>query len=180
MPVLIAKVAVSAATYWIDRPYDYLIPEELHGKVLPGLRVFVPFSRGNRRVEGIVLAVADGTKYETLKPVLAVLDEQPVLTDEQIRLALFMRERFFCTVYDAVKAILPTGLWFKADGSRRVNDKTVEMARLAVPAEDAADMADRIRHKSPRQAELLDLLCSFEALPVKDLLLHGNASRASL
>ena len=180
MPVFIAKVAVSAATYWIDRPYDYLIPEELHEKVLPGMRVYVPFSRGNRRVEGIVLAVTDGSKYEALKPVLAVLDEHPVLTDEQIRLALFMRERFFCTVYDAVKAILPTGLWFKADGSRRVNDKTVEMARLSVPAEDAADAADRIRHRSPRQAELLDLLCSFEALPVKDLLLHGNASRASL
>ena len=180
MPVFIAKVAVSAATYWIDRPYDYLIPEELQGKVLPGMRVYVPFSRGNRRVEGIVLAVTDGSKYEALKPVLAVLDEQPVLTDEQIRLALFMRERFFCTVYDAVKAILPAGLWFKADGSRRVNDKTVEMARLSVPAEDAADLADRIRHRSPRQAELLDLLCSFEALPVKDLLLHGNASRASL
>lgn len=180
MPVFIAKVAVSAATYWIDRPYDYLIPEELQGKVHPGMRVYVPFSRGNRRVEGIVLAVTDGSKYEALKPVLAVLDEQPVLTDEQIRLALFMRERFFCTVYDAVKAILPAGLWFNADGSRRVNDKTVEMARLSVPAEDAADLADRIRHRSPRQAELLDLLCSFEALPVKDLLLHGNASRASL
>lgn len=180
MPVFIAKVAVSAATYWIDRPYDYLIPEELQGKVLPGMRVYVPFSRGNRRVEGIVLAVTDGSKYEALKPVLAVLDEQRVLTDEQIRLALFMRERFFCTVYDAVKAILPAGLWFNADGSRRVNDKTVEMARLSVPAEDAADLADRIRHRSPRQAELLDLLCSFEALPVKDLLLHGNASRASL
>ena len=144
------------------------------------MRVYVPFSRGNRRVEGIVLAVTDGSKYEALKPVLAVLDEQPVLTDEQIRLALFMRERFFCTVYDAVKAILPAGLWFNTDGSRRVNDKTVEMARLSVPAEDAADLADRIRHRSPRQAELLDLLCSFEALPVKDLLLHGNASRASL
>ena len=180
MPVFIAKVAVSAATYWIDRPYDYLIPEELRDKVLSGMRVYVPFSRGNRRVEGVVLAVTDGSKYEALKPLLAVLDEQPVLTEEQIRLALFMRERFFCTVYDAVKAILPTGLWFKADGSRRVNDKTVEMARLSVPAEDAADTADRIRHRSPRQAELLDLLCSFEALPVKDLLLHGSASRASL
>ncbi len=180
MPVLIAKVAVSAATYWIDRPYDYLIPEDLHAKVLPGVRVYVPFSRGNRRVEGIVLAVTDGSKFDALKPILAVLDEQPVLTEEQIRLALFMRERFFCTVYEAVKAILPTGLWFKPDGSRRVNDKTVEMARLSIPAEDAADLADRIRHRSPRQAELLDLLCSFEALPVKDLLLHGSASRSSL
>ncbi len=180
MPVLIAKIAVSAATYWIDRPYDYLIPEELSHTVLPGTRVYVPFSKGNRRVEGIVLAVVDGSRYESLKPVLAVLDEQPILTEEQIHLALFMRERFFCTVYDAVKAILPSGLWFKADGSRRVNDKTVEMARLSVPSEDASDLADRIRHRSPRQAELLDLLCSFEALPVKDLLLHANASRASL
>ncbi len=180
LPVLIAKIAVSAATYWIDRPYDYLIPEELSHTVLPGTRVYVPFSKGNRRVEGIVLAVVDGSRYESLKPVLAVLDEQPILTEEQIHLALFMRERFFCTVYDAVKAILPSGLWFKADGSRRVNDKTVEMARLSVPSEDASDLADRIRHRSPRQAELLDLLCSFEALPVKDLLLHANASRASL
>lgn len=180
MPFLIAKTAVSAATYWIDRPYDYLIPEEFQDKLRPGMRVYVPFSKGNRRAEGIVLAITDFSEYESLKPVLALLDEQPVLTDEQIRLALFMRERFFCTVYDAVRTILPTGLWFKSDGSRRVNDKTVEMARLSVPAEDAADLADRIRPRSPRQAELLDLLCSFEALPVKDLLLHGNASRASL
>ena len=62
MPVLIAKIAVSAATYWIDRPYDYLIPEELGDKLRPGMRVYVPFSRGNRRCEGIVLAVTDGSK----------------------------------------------------------------------------------------------------------------------
>ena len=180
MPVQIAKVAVSAATYWIDRPYDYLIPEELQAQTKPGVRVFVPFSRGNRRTEGVVLAVANGSKYESLKPVLAVLDEEPVLTQEQIRLALFMRERFFCTVYEAVKAILPAGLWFRTDGSRRVQDKTVEMARLSLPAEDTADAADRIRRRSPRQADILDLLCSFEALPTRDLLLHSGASKTSL
>ena len=180
MPVQIAKVAVSAATYWIDRPYDYLIPEELQAQTKPGVRVFVPFSRGNRRTEGVVLAVANGSKYESLKPVLTVLDEEPVLTQEQIRLALFMRERFFCTVYEAVKAILPAGLWFRTDGSRRVQDKTVEMARLSLPAEDTADAADRIRRRSPRQADILDLLCSFEALPTRDLLLHSGASKTSL
>ena len=140
LPVLIAKIAVSAATYWIDRPYDYLIPEELGDKLRPGMRVYVPFSRGNRRCEGIVLAVTDG-KLENLKPVLALLDQEPVLTEEQIHLALFMRERFFCTVYDAVKTILPAGLWFQTDGKRRVQDKTVEMAKLAVPGDEAADTA---------------------------------------
>ncbi len=180
LPVLIAKIAVSAATYWIDRPYDYLIPQELGDKLRPGMRVYVPFSRGNRRCEGIVLAVTDGSKLENLKPVLALLDEAPVLTEEQIHLALFMRERFFCTVYDAVKTILPAGLWFQTDGKRRVQDKTVEMAKLAVPGDEAADTADRIRHRAAQQANLLDMLCSFEALPVKDLLLHCGAGRPSL
>ena len=180
MPTSIAKIAVSAATFWIDRPYDYLIPEDLQDRVRPGVRVFVPFSRGNRRCEGVVLAVDSGSKYESLKPVLAVLDTEPVLTEEQIRLALFMRERFFCTVYDAVKAILPAGLWFTQEGKRRASDKTVEMARLAVPSDEGADTADRLRRRSPQQANLLDMLCSFEALPVRDLLLHCGASRPSL
>ncbi len=180
LPIRIAKIAVSAATFWIDRPYDYLIPEELWDNALPGMRVSVPFSRGNRRCEGIVLAVRSDSKYEALKPILATLDESPVLTEEQIHLALFMRERFFCTVYEAVKAILPAGLWFKEDGKKRVNDKTVEMARLAVSAEEAGQIAEQKRRKSPLQARILDMLCSFEALPVRDLLQYCGASRSSL
>ena len=115
MSVLVAKIAVSAATYWIDRPYDYLIPDELAGRAKPGMRVYVPFSAGNRRSEGVILALSDHSDYERLKPITALLDDAPVLDEEQIRLALFMRERFFCTVYDAVKAILPAGLWFRDD-----------------------------------------------------------------
>ena len=180
MPVCIAKTAVAAATFWIDRPYDYLVPEELVGQIQPGMRVSVPFSRGNRQTEGIVLALSNVSKYESPKPITMLLDDKPVLTEEQIRLALFMRERFFCTVFDAVKAILPAGLWFQADGKRRIQDKTVEMAKLSVPAEDAADAADRIRRRSPQQAALLDMLCSFEALPSKELLLHCGAGKTSL
>ena len=176
----VAKIAVSAATYWIDRPYDYLVPEELAEKAVPGARVFVPFARGNRRSEGLILALTDHSDIKQLKCILAVLDEEPVLTADQIKLALFMRDRFFCTVYEAVKAILPAALWFKDDGSRRVKDKTVEMARLIVPAEDAAALAEAKRRRSPMQAELLNMLCSFEALPSRDLLHFTGASKQSL
>ena len=176
----VAKIAVSAATYWIDRPYDYLVPEELAEKAVPGARVYVPFARGNRRSEGVILALTDRSDYKQLKCILAVLDEEPVLTADQIKLALFMRDRFFCTVYEAVKAILPAALWFKDDGSRRVKDKTVEMARLIVPAEDAAALAEAKRRRSPMQAELLNMLCSFEALPSRDLLHFTGASKQSL
>ena len=178
----IAKIAVSAAPYWIDKPYDYLIPEELQSAVLPGVRVFVPFSRGNRLAEGIVLAVRDSSDYESekLKAVTRALDEAPILSEEQIRLALFMRERFFCTVYEAVKAMLPAGLWFDEQGKRRVSDKTVTMLRLAVSAEEAFDAMEAKRRSAPQQARLLELLCSFEALPLHDLLVHTGAGRPSV
>lgn len=179
MSASIAKVAVSAATYWIDKPYDYLVPEEFADFLRPGMRVSVPFARGNRRAEGIVLTLSDHSEYDKLKSILAVLDSEPILTEDQIKLALFMRERFFCTVYEAIKAILPAGLWFDEAGNRRVKDKTVEMARLSVPSEEAAAIAERKRRRSPQQAAVLDLLSSFEILPLRDLLQHSGASRQS-
>ncbi|MBO7728086.1 MAG: hypothetical protein J6S50_06200, partial [Oscillospiraceae bacterium] len=59
MPDAVAKIAVSAAPYWIDKPYEYAVPNVLQGRVQPGIRVAVPFSAGNRRSEGIVLALSD-------------------------------------------------------------------------------------------------------------------------
>jgi len=180
MACRIARIAVSSAIYSIDKPYDYLVPEALADKAVPGVRVLVPFANGNRKSEGIILSVTDKSEYAKLKCILTVLDDAPVLTAEQIQLAYFMRDRFFCTVFDAVKAMLPAGLWFTDDGKRRVNDKTCEMARLAVPPEDASVIADNKRRKSPQQSSLLDLLCSFEALPVRELLSFTGASRQSL
>ena len=49
------KVAVSAAPYSIDKPYSYLVPESLAAAV-PGVRVMVPFGRGNKESEGLILA----------------------------------------------------------------------------------------------------------------------------
>lgn len=176
----IAKIAVSAAKYWIDRPYDYLIPEELLRSAVPGMRVMVPFGRGNRSSEGVILAVADASELEKLKCITRLLDDAPVLSPAQIKLALFMRDHFYCTVFDAVKAMLPTGLWFTENGKRKVNDKLVEMARLSIGPEDAAQIAESKRPRSPQQANLLDLLCSFEALPSLELLQFAGSSRATL
>ena len=109
----VARVAVGAATYSIDKPYDYLIPEKLADAVRPGVRVVVPFGRGNKTSEGFVLAVGQDSKREGLKAVNEVLDSQPVLGPGQIKLALWLRERYFCTLYNAVKVLLPAGLWYR-------------------------------------------------------------------
>ncbi len=108
---LTARIAVSDVTYWVDRPYTYAVPDRLAGTVRPGVRVAVPFG-GSRPREGVVLAMG-GETDKRLKSVLEVLDEEPLLSETQIKLALWMRERFFCTVMDAVRAMLPAGLWYR-------------------------------------------------------------------
>ena len=140
----------------------------------------MPFSRGNRKTEGVILAVSEHSDYTKLKAITTVLDDEPILNAEQIKLALFMRERFFCTVYDAVRAMLPAGLWFNEDGRRRVKDKTIEMVRLAMDFEEAEKLAAAKKMRSPMQASILEQLCAFECLTSHDLLLHCGAGRQSL
>ncbi len=112
----IAKIVVAAAVYAIDKPYDYLVPPALEESCVPGVRVAVPFGSGNRRSEGVVLEIQEletPPDYQ-LKPVESVLDPEPLLDEGMLRLAAFLRERYFCTFYDAVRAMLPAGLWFHA------------------------------------------------------------------
>lgn len=112
MGCVVAKVAVSKAVYAIDKPYDYLVPAALEDRLRPGMRVLVPFGAGNRGSDGIVLALHQQESGGGLKAVTAALDEEPVLDRHGLQMALWMRERYFCTVYDAVKAMLPAGLYY--------------------------------------------------------------------
>lgn len=114
-----ARIAVSGVTYWVDRPYTYAVPEHLADAVRPGVRVAVPFG-GSRPREGIVLAMG-GETDKRLKSILKVLDEEPLLTESQLKLAMWMRERFFCTVMDAIKAMLPSGLWYSVSPAYRLS-----------------------------------------------------------
>ncbi len=107
---MIGKIAVSAANFAIDKPYSYRIPGGM--TLAPGQRVQLPFGRANKRTEGIVLSVETGDESK-LKSIEACLDEAPILTEHQLRLAAFLRERYFCTFYDAIRAMLPAGLWFQ-------------------------------------------------------------------
>lgn len=116
---MIGKIAVSAAVFAIDKPYSYRIPEGM--AVCPGQRVRLSFGRANKVSEGIVLSVEPG-EGEGLKEVQSVLDEEPLLTPHQLRLAAFLRERYFCTFFDAIRAMLPAGAWFHTKAAFSLTD----------------------------------------------------------
>ncbi len=139
MSVFIAKIALSAATFAIDKPYHYLVPWELHP--LPaGVRVIVPFGPGNRQTEGLVLAVEEASEPEKpLKSILVQLDEEPVLDEEGLRLALWIRERWFCTVYDATRAMLPAGLYYALQDCYSLADGIEREAALETAGSSKAE-----------------------------------------
>ena len=129
------KVAVSAAPYSIDKPYSYLVPESLAAAAVPGVRVMVPFGRGNKESEGLILARVQEPKLPGSKALRQILDSEPVLDKAGIDLALWMRGRYFCTVFEAVKTILPAGLWYglREIWSLAMEPETARSAAVGIP-----------------------------------------------
>ena len=175
----VAKIAVSAATYPIDKPYNYIIPDKLIERAVPGMRVLVPFGAGNRKSEGVILSLALVDGERKLKYIDSLLDEQPVLSDENLRLALWMSDRFFCTVFDALRAMLPTGMWFK-DGVRRQSDKTESTAVLTVQNEEALILANQKHMKAPRQAAVLRLLAEEGGMTINEICFYTETTPATV
>ena len=129
------KVAVSAAPYSIDKPYSYLVPESLAAAAVPGVRVMVPFGRGNKESEGLILARVQEPKLPGSKAIRQILDPEPVLDKAGIDLALWMRGRYFCTVFETVKTILPAGLWYglREIWSLAMEPETARSAAVGIP-----------------------------------------------
>lgn len=230
---VIAKVAVQAATYAIDKAYDYLLPEEVGGQA--GCRVLVPFGRGNRLTEAMILSLHQAVPDKPLKAVRSLLDEEPVITERELRLALWMTRRYFCTFYDALRTVLPAAVWYhyretwslaqpplvptrqeaavcrllqdgplttdklrqalgddvepllrrmaksgalhcKKEQSRKVRDKVVLFARLAVPAEEALALAG----KSQRRREAVTFLAQNGETALHDVTYFTGVSRQTL
>ena len=230
---VIAKVAVQAATYAIDKAYDYLLPEEVGGQA--GCRVLVPFGRGNRLTEAMILSLHQAEPDKPLKAVRSLLDEEPVITERELRLALWMTRRYFCTFYDALRTVLPAAVWYhyretwslaqpplvptrqeaavcrllqdgplttdklrqalgddvepllrrmaksgalhcKKEQSRKVRDKVVLFARLAVPAEEALALAG----KSQRRREAVTFLAQNGETALHDVTYFTGVSRQTL
>ena len=232
----IAKVAVAAATYAIDKPYDYLVPQGADMAV--GMRVLVPFGRGNRVSEGVVLTLGQGVPEKPIKPIRSLVDREPVITEREIRLALWMRERYFCTFYDAIRTILPAAVWYsyremwsltgeplpedlseretaacrllqdgpmerddlcaalgetgsrvlaglkkrgilqmEPQGTRKVQDKVVQIAALSLAPQEALRQMERKKKSAARQYDAVAFLAKYGDAPVQELCYYTGVSR---
>lgn len=118
---LVARIAVENTVYSFDKAFDYLVPQQLLHRCKSGVRVLVPFGRGNKKRQGLICEILY-SRRDGLKSVISVLDDEPVLTPEMIKTAEFMKEHYFCTLYDAVKTMLPAGINYRVTTVYGAND----------------------------------------------------------
>lgn len=156
---LIAQVAVSNAAFHYDKCYSYAIPPALEKTVRAGSLVLIPFGRSDQARTGVVLGV-DATEQlpARCKYIFDAAGEKAALTPSLLRLVSFLKERTFCTYYEAVRTVIPYGALYKAVYS---NGKPVLQKQLIrhtqrwyLPAEPyPADV-----HLSPKQKTVVDFL----------------------
>ncbi len=106
-------VAVSNATFHFDKLYTYAVMPDQQDTVRLGSMVLVPFGRGSRARMGVVLACDAEPESAKLKSLFDVAPASACLTPELLRLVHFLKERTFCTYYEAVKAVIPYGAQYK-------------------------------------------------------------------
>ncbi len=108
-----AEVAVEGLAYHFDAPYSYLIPDALFELAKPGCRVMVPFGNGNRKKQGLILSVKsvlENRGQVKLKSISSVIDDESLFDEEMLSLVTWLKENTFCTLFEAAKAMLPTGI----------------------------------------------------------------------
>ncbi len=105
-----AKVVLQGTTYGFDMEYTYKYPEVLFGTLRAGMRVLVPFGKGNSKRIGLVTRVYEkDIPDEKIKPILSIIDKEPLINQELLNLVFWLKEHTFCTYFEAFRTIIPSG-----------------------------------------------------------------------
>ena len=154
---MFARVYILDAPYAIDRPFDYLIPRELEGRIRRGSLVTVPFGVQNKQRRAACSELVAETENIKVKPVHAVLDDRFSLSEEMLGLCLFLKEYTLCTFGEAVRTVLPPGAL-----SEVPNIRVRKLYRLARPREEILTLLSGKGLRSEGQKTALRYLLDIE------------------
>jgi len=118
--VLVADIIVSVNNSNVDKPFSYAVPDEFAQRVQRGMRVVVPFGRGNKPVEGFVidireLELIDEDEAAKFKSIINLPDKAPLFAEDLMLLAKWMQHKYYSTLTECIKCILPTGISIKTE-----------------------------------------------------------------
>lgn len=122
---MFAQVAIENTSFRYDKLFTYSIPVGV--SLRSGMRVTVPFGGGNKTRVAMVFSVSETYEGDIskIKEIHSVLDEEALLDSEMLDLATWMKGRYYCTYFDAVKLMIPAGAGYKLNFSYEI-DKSAE------------------------------------------------------
>lgn len=106
-----AGVVINSESIQLDKIFTYVIPSEYIGKLHIGHRVKVPFGKGNKIIDGFVMELyEDILEHHKLKEISKVIDEKPMISQKDLELINFMKDRYLCSYIDAIKLVIAPGI----------------------------------------------------------------------
>ena len=170
-----ADIIIDISHESVDRPFQYIIPQELTDAVYPGVRVHVPFGKGNRDKTGYVIDLSDEANYpvEKLKTIAAVDDKGITAEGNQIQIAYWLKRQYGSTMIAALKTVLSVKQKLKQLEKKKVT--------RCIPPEELLQAAQMCRKKhQAAKARTLDALAEEEVLPYELLRQKLNVAPATL
>lgn len=151
---LIATVAVENTFFSAGEDYDYYVPAELEKTIKCGMRITVPFGRNNIKRHGVIVKLFYGMNSQ-LKEICAVDKKTNPLSEEMVSLALWLKERCFCSTYECLRQMLPRG-------TDKIKDKSTKMIRLSEDSTQPVKL-------TPKQQSVYELLCDVGSAGVSEV-----------
>ncbi|MBR6634119.1 MAG: primosomal protein N', partial [Clostridia bacterium] len=111
--MLTVGVALENTAYHFDKLYDYAVPADLAQKAKPGVRVLVPFGKSNAGRQGLILRINESAPNAKLKNISQIKDDEPLIDGDLLKLVFWLKDRTFCTYFEAFRCIVPTGIGLK-------------------------------------------------------------------
>lgn len=155
--MVFADVIIDLSVKSLDRPFQYLVPEELRNEAVVGAMVVIPFGQGNRKIKGYLIGLSDTPKFdiEKTKSILEVVKQGVVAESHLLSLAYWIKENYGATINDAIKAVMPV--------KREIREKIVK--RIYPVAERGVMVRQREEFQKKHQVarvRMLDALLSLE------------------
>lgn len=163
----IADTAVSGTSYSFDMLFSYAVPESMNSTLKEGCRVVVPFGKGNKKRTAVVMRIREGDSSE-LKYIEMQADEKPVISPELIELSFYLHDNTFCTYYDAVKTMLPSGYNIIISGNSIRNAVGKDSLKMVRFSEEYLSNPEKFT-LTPKQKAVSDTLEESGSMPEKEL-----------
>ena len=171
---MVAEIIINSIVKTLNRVFDYNIPEELSDKIKIGSRVIVPFGNGKKLEDGFVINIKQSSEYK-IKDIVKF--EEQAFSKENIELAKWMSNRYFCNISDCLKLMLPPGTATK-ELENRTKEKLINFVYLAKETDEIENAIENKIIKSEKQIRVLKFLEENEEATVSDIEMFTEASRA--